>query len=84
MQETELETSRITISQNHKRIEEIEKWFRYEYPARLNTIQRYTYLGIKLPETRYHLEMEAYEKENELRALKGKPELPKPNLQSLL
>ena len=84
MQETELETSRVTISQNNKRKEEIEKWFRYEYPARLNTIQRYTYLGIKLPETRYALEMEAYEKENELRALMGKPELPKPKLQSLL
>lgn len=84
MIETELETSRVTISKNTKRIEEIEKWFRYEYPARLNTIQRYTYLGIKLPETRYALEMEAYDKENELRALTGKSELPKPKLQSLL
>lgn len=84
MIEHELETSRKTISGGDiERIDEIKRWFRYEYPSRLNTIARYSYLGIKLPETRYALEMEAYHKENELRALMGREPLPKPKIQSI-
>ena len=84
MIENELETSRTTSqAQNLKRIESLEKWFRFEYPSRLNKIHRYSYLGLKLPESRYSLEMEAYNKENELRKLKGLDELPSPKLQDL-
>lgn len=84
MIEHELESSRTTQqTQDVKRIAVLEKWFRFEYPARLNKIQRYSYLGLKLPESRYALEMEAYDKENELRRLRGLEELPSPKLQDL-
>lgn len=76
MKEYELETSRQTTSIDVERIDELTKWFRFEYPSRLNTINRYLYLGLKAPETRYSLELEAYEKENELRILKGQEPLP--------
>lgn len=76
MREREIETSRKTKTPNVKRINEIEMWFRYEYPARLHTINRYTYLGLPLQESRYALELEAYVKENELRTLKGQELLP--------
>ena len=47
MIENELENSRTTSqTQDIKRIAVLEKWFRYEYPARLNKIQRYSYLGL--------------------------------------
>ena len=85
MRETELETSRITKdSRNIKRMEELEKWFRYEYPARLHKLERYRYLGLPLPETRYALELEAYDKENELNLLKGEEPLPALKLNNLL
>jgi hypothetical protein len=85
MRETELETSRITTdSRNIKKMEEIEKWFRYEYPARFHKIERHRYLGLPLPETRYALELEAYNKENELRLLKGEEPLPALKLNNLL
>lgn len=85
MREMELETSRTTITLlDVKRIEELELWFRYEYPSRLHKIERYKYLGLPLPETRYALEMEAYIKENELRSLRGEKPLPELKLQNLL
>lgn len=84
MIEHELESSRTTSqTQDIQRIATLEKWFRFEYPSRLLTIQRYSYLGLKLPESRYALEMEAYDKENELRRLRGQEELPSPRLQDL-
>lgn len=84
MIEREMDGSRTTISNlDIKRIEKLENWFRYEYPDRLNKINRYQYLGLKLPETRWNLELEAYDKENELRALKGLDKLPTPKLQNL-
>ena len=84
MIEHELESSRTTSqTQDIQRIATLEKWFRFEYPARLLTIQSYSYLGLKLPESRYALEMEAYNKENELRRLRGQEELPSPKLQDL-
>lgn len=61
---------------NFQRINELEKWFRFDYVERLNKLNRYTYLGLPLEETRYALEKEAYEKENELRVLKGEKPLP--------
>lgn len=77
MIERELESSRITISSvDPKKIEKLEQWFRYEYVERLNKINRYVYLGLQPPETRYALELEAYEKENELRELRGLEKLP--------
>lgn len=77
MREIELETSRVTKSNlDIKRIEEIEKWFRIEYPARLLKAERYYYLGIPSQETRWDVEKEAYDKENELRILRGEEPLP--------
>lgn len=85
MYENELETSRKTISNvNIRRIEEIERWFRFEYPSRLNTIERYRFLGLPLPETRWSLEHEAYDKENELRRLKGLEPLPELKYKNIL
>jgi len=84
MKETVLETRRVVESTvDVKRIDELEKWFAREYVSRLNTINRYTYLGLPLPETRYALEMEAYHKENELRALKGQEPLPESKLKKI-
>lgn len=70
--------SRRTSKRNvdFQRINELEKWFRFDYVERLNKLNRYTYLGLPLEETRYALEKEAYEKENELRVLKGEKPLP--------
>lgn len=77
MIENELEASRTTeTSLNVRRIEEIEKWFRIEYPARLLKAERYYYLGIPAEETRWDVEKEAYDKENELRILRGEKPLP--------
>lgn len=85
MKEIELETSRMTINlMDVKRIEELELWFRYEYPSRLHKIERYKYLGLPLPETRYALEMEAYNKENELRSLRGEQPLPELKLHKII
>lgn len=77
MIENELETSRgVDINQNIRRIEEIEKWFRIEYPARLLKAERYAYLGLPTTESRWDVEIEAYEKENELKILRGEEPLP--------
>lgn len=84
MQERELDKSRITKTTDHTRIREIESWFRYEYVDRLNRIERFRYLGLPLPETRWDLENEAYVKENELRALKGLAPLPELKFKDLL
>ena len=59
-----------------KRIKEIETWLKGEYIQRLETIRRYKYLGIKPPESEYSLQVEAYNKEQELRAIKGLDPLP--------
>jgi hypothetical protein len=67
MIENELEASRTTeTSLNVRRIEEIEKWFRIEYPARLLKAERYYYLGIPAEETRLDVEKEAYDKERDI------------------
>jgi hypothetical protein len=77
MSETELSTSRVTKSNiNKNKIRVLEEWFKYDYIYRLTTIQRYNYLGLIPPETRYALELEAYDKENQLRSLKGLEPLP--------
>lgn len=76
MREFELNASRETKDIDVRRINELELWFRFDYPARLNTINRRSYLGLPLDESRYALEIEAYNKENELRVLKGLEKLP--------
>lgn len=53
------------------RIFEIRAWFEKEYSFRLHHIQRCKYLGIKPEYDLYELEKEAYDKEQELRALQG-------------
>lgn len=84
MQEREIEYSRITLKNDNARIREIETWFRHEYVDRLNRIARFQYLGLPLPESRWDLEIEAYEKENELRQLKGLSKLPEIKFRDLL
>jgi hypothetical protein len=84
MQEREIDKSRMTMRDDHTRIREIESWFRYEYVDRLNRIERFRYLGLPLPETRWDLEHEAYEKENELRRLKGISPLPELKFRDVL
>lgn len=84
MQEREVEYSRVTIKKDTTRIREIETWFRFEYVDRLNRISRFQYLGLPLPESRWDLELEAYEKENELRQLKGLSKLPEIKFRDLL
>lgn len=77
MTEIEKETTRTVVDcVDYKRIEELEKWFRYEYRNRLDAVNRYNYLGIPCVESRYTIEIEAYEKEQELRRLKGLAPLP--------
>lgn len=84
MQEMEIEMTRTTQKSDNTRIREIETWFRYEYIDRLNRIERYKYLGLPLVETRWELEIEAYDKENELRQLKGLSALPEIKFRDLL
>lgn len=84
MQEKEIEYSRITVVNNNARIRELETWFRFEYVDRLNRIARHQYLGLPLPESRWDLEIEAYEKENEMRQLKGLSPLPEIKFRDLL
>lgn len=78
MMTSEVETSRVADVKpvDVKRIQELEHWFRTEYRNRLDAINRYNYLGIAHTESRYSLELEAYEKEQELRQLQGKEPLP--------
>lgn len=76
MKEIEIDTSRITTKQDNTRIRELENWFRFDYVERLNRIARYDYLGLPTVESRWALEIEAYNKENELRQLKGLSPLP--------
>lgn len=77
MIQTEMSKKKLKQISHIKDIDNLERWFKYEYPKRLNTIARYSYLGLPLPETRYELELEAYEKENMLRKLNGLEPLPK-------
>jgi hypothetical protein len=84
MTEKELENSRLTIKRDNTRIREIETWFKFEYVDRLNRISRFQYLGLPLPESRWDLEMEAYEKENEMRQLKGLSPLPELKFRDLI
>lgn len=76
MRMNEIEKSKVTISRDVTKIREIEAWFEYEYTTRLNRILRHQYLGLPAPESRWDLEVEAYNKDNELRKLKGQPPLP--------
>ena len=84
MHMNEVEKSKITLTRDDTRIRELEMWFRYDYIDRLNRIQRHQYLGLPLPESRWDLEIEAYDKENELRQLKGLSPLPELKFRDLL
>ena len=84
MQEIEINKSRITKTIDSTRIKEIKSWFRYEYVDRLNRIERFRYLGLPTEETRWELETEAYDKENELRKLQGLDPLPELKYTDLL
>ena len=57
------------------RIRELEKWFTKEYIIRLEHVRRCNYFNIKADESMYDLQKEAYEKEQEYRALIGKKPL---------
>lgn len=84
MRELELDSRKHTVVKDKSREQELITWFKTDYVQRLLRIQRYTYLGLPLPETRYALEHEAYEKENELRVLKGLEKLPKLKINDIL
>jgi DNA-binding transcriptional MerR regulator len=84
MYEREIEMTRTTLVPDNTRIRELEYWLKNEYIERLSRIERFRYLGLPLPETRWSLECEAYEKENELRRLQGLPELPQIKLRDLI
>lgn len=58
-----------------KELAELEKWLYEEYPRRLQHILRCNYLGITPDESRYQLEVEAYEKEQQIRKILGKKPL---------
>jgi hypothetical protein len=85
MIEQSIET-RKTVHPNHVAIEidELKRWFRTEYTERLNRANRYKYLGLPMLESRYALEMEAYEKEQRLRELEGKEPLPEPKFTNII
>lgn len=77
MQATELENKKTIDKSVMDEINKIEQWFRTEYVKRRMSIDRYAFLNISpKPETRLTLEVEAYNKEQRLRELKGLPLLP--------
>lgn len=84
MREYEVENLRYRDSVDVSEIDAIKKWFRTEYIDRLNRANRYKYLGLPMLESRYALEMEAYEKENRLRELEGKEPLPEPQFRNII
>lgn len=84
MHMNEVEKSKITLTRDNTRIRELEAWFRYDYVDRLNRISRHQYLGLPLPESRWDLEVEAYNKENELRQLQGLSPLPEMKFRDLI
>lgn len=84
MKEHEIENKKIVCKVDNSKKIELERWFKLEYPRRLNTISRYVYLGLTPPETRYALEMEAYKKENELRKMDGLEPLPPVKFRNLI
>lgn len=83
MKEFELENTRQVNVPDTSRIRELELWFRTEYVQRILAVQRNTYLGIKGDESRFEVEKEAYEKENELRHLLGKEPLPELKIRNM-
>lgn len=85
MIENSIETKRtIEPTSTNAEIERIKKWFKTEYRDRLDKVNRYKYLGLPMPDSRYALEMEAYEKENRLRELIGKDKLPEPKFTNII
>lgn len=63
------------MDKNIARVKELEKWFLTDYMLRLEHIRRCRYLGVVPDETEQSLQEEAYQKEQELRALLKKPPL---------
>lgn len=63
------------MDKTYNRIKELENWFAKEYIFRLEHIRRCNYFNIPSDETMYSLQKEAYEKEQEYRALIGKKPL---------
>lgn len=72
----EIEASKRKNIEVNRELEEIERWFRNDYVFRKLAIDRYQYLGLRPPESRYALEIEAYKKENRSRELQGLEPLP--------
>lgn len=76
MVEKEKSNKKVVVKPSQEARLEIERWFRNEYIERKMRITRYNYLKIPHKDTLYALEMEAYEKEQKLRELKGEELLP--------
>lgn len=86
MKEIERDNSRFikVDKSNSQKIELIRNWFKTDYLVRLSQIERYKYLGLELDDTRYELEIEAYEKEQDLRDLLGEEPLPQHKLTKII
>lgn len=85
MTENPLETKRkLSPSKVNAEVDKIRTWFRTEYADKLATLNRDKYLGLPMRYSRYALEMEAYEKENQLRELLGQEKLPEPKFQNII
>lgn len=63
------------MDKKYKRKVELEEWFKNDYMIRLEHIRRCNYFNIPSDETMYALQKEAYDKEQEYRALVGKKPL---------
>ena len=67
-----------------KRILELKKWFKTEYAERLNRLNNRIFLKLPQEETRYDIEIDAYNKEQELRKLEGLSPLPPVKLNKVI
>lgn len=67
-----------------KRILELKKWFKTEYVERLNRLNNRIFLKLPREETRYDIEIDAYNKEQELRKLEGLSPLPPVKLNKVI
>ena len=67
-----------------KRILELKKWFKTEYVERLNRLNNRIFLRLPQEETRYDIEIDAYNKEQKLRTLEGLSPLPPVKLNKVI
>lgn len=85
MREVQLSTTKQKKPTNvSAEMDQITHWFRTEYLVRHAALERYKYLGLPMLDSRYALELEAYDKENRLRELQGLEPLPAPKHKQII